>query len=375
MPPEACALATRRLDIPSMGRPGCVERLVEVVTGDEVQVSARSAARLSMLDVTRVVQLGSTGAECKDRLRKLLAHRDLQDGIIAGAKATPRVTKDAPVPVAAAPQGVVRRLSEMSGFGEAGVWGVNLAADLMSYIAGTLPWSDVDCGLLLSGPPGGGKTTFARSLAMECSAVAGRDVPLVVTTYTDWSAGGGSIGDSMSKGLTKLFDGWRKRAAETGPFILLIDEIDSMGKRGGNAQNESWFGPVINAWLAFLDGAIPRDGILVVGATNYPDRVDPAMLRPGRLDRHLELPMPDIDALAGIVRAHLGPDRPHVTTSWQKPRGRCRGRSPAEVSQLAREARSAHSGDRDHPVRSKEIIRSVERDHAPCGGITMGSEG
>ena len=284
------------------------------------------------------MQLGSTGEECKARLRALLAHRDLQDGIVAGARATPRVTKDDAMPVAAAAGGVVRRLSEMSGFGEAGVWGCNTARDLVSYMAGTLPWSDVDRGLLLSGPPGGGKTTFARALAMECSEVAGRDVPLMVTTYTDWSAAGGGIGDSMSKGLTKLFDGWRKKA-ENGPFILLIDEIDSMGVRGGAAHNESWFAPVINAWLAFLDGAVSREGIVVIGATNHPDRVDPAMRRPGRLDRHIELPMPDVDALVGIVRAHLGTDAVLTDDELAEAARAVRGRSPAEVGQLAREAR------------------------------------
>ena len=94
------------------------------------------------------------------------------------------------------------------------------------------------------------------------------------------------------------------------------------------------------AWLAFLDGAIPRDGIVVVGATNLPGSIDPALLRPGRLDRHIVLPMPDLDALAGMVRAHLGPDAiltdAEVSEAAQ---GVAWERSPAQVQQLAREAR------------------------------------
>ena len=331
-PREACALVNRRLDIPSGGRPGFVERLIQVVTGDDVCVSAASAAQLSLLDIMRCVHLGSTGKDCKGRISALIAVRDVK------AKPAAPTADAAPVPLVAAPDGVVQRLKHMAGFGEAGTWGMNAAQDVAAFADGKLRWTDVDKGLLLSGPPGGGKTTFARSFSMECSEVAGRDVPLVVTTYNEWATAGGSAGDSMSKGLTKLFDGWRKKA-EAGPFILLIDEIDSMGARGGAAHNESWFAPIVNAWLAFLDGAIPRDGIVVIGCTNYVDRVDEAMRRPGRLDRHIELPMPDIDALADIVKAHLGPDAMLTEDELAEAARAVRGRSPAEVQQLAREAR------------------------------------
>ncbi|RYC30633.1 AAA family ATPase [Lichenibacterium minor] len=146
------------------------------------------------------------------------------------------------------------------------------------------------------------------------------------------------VGNSMSKGMTKLFDAWRKKA-EKGPIILFVDEIDTIGRRNGNGHNESWFTSVINAWLAFLDGAVPRDGIVVVAATNHPDRVDPALRRPGRLDRHVELPMPDVAALTSIVRAHLGADAVLTDDELAEAARACRGRSPAEIGLLAREAR------------------------------------
>ena len=330
-PHDIVLLADRDVDIDDVGDVSVIARLTEAVTGAAVWLSAGDAERLGCEALIRCVQLGSTTADCERRLRLWLDDAE-RVGAAAAAAQKAKMPKLAPVPVGVAAAGVVRRLSEMTGFGDAGVWGVNLARDLRAYKAGTLSWSDVDRGILLSGAPGSGKTTFAKALSLEC------DCELVPTTYSEWSAAGGLSGDSMSKGLTKLFDKWRSKA-ESGPIILFIDEIDSMGARGGAAHNESWYAPIVNAWLAFLDGAVPRDGIVVVGATNHVSRVDPAMLRPGRLDRHVELPMPDVDVLVGIVRAHLGADAVLTEDELVEAARAVRGRSPADVELLCRDAR------------------------------------
>jgi ATP-dependent Zn protease len=216
---------------------------------------------------------------------------------------------------------------------------LQLAADLAEYKAGRLAWEDVDRGLLLSGPPGCGKTLFAAALANEC------EVPLLRSSYSDWEAATGS-GNLIAKAIKKAFSDARKKA----PCILFIDEMDSVGARGKRGHNSGWFDVIINALLAELDGAEPRNGVVVVGATNHPDQVDPALLRPGRLDRHIRIPKPTIDDLKAILAHHLG-----EIDGLDEAARACRGLSPATVAQVAREARrSARKAKR--PVGAVDVI-------------------
>ena len=327
-PQEAVILASRTVEIPPAPRGHILGLVVEAATGGRIHVRDEDAALIGWADILFVAQPGGDHVAAADRIRKLARSRREQGAPKASKKRGKGTDASPSAPPAG--DGVTRRLADMPGFGpEARAWGLALAADLQAYRAGTLPWRDVDRGALLSGPPGCGKTTFAKALAMEC------EVELVVTTYNEWSSLGGA-GDSMSKGMSKLFDTWRAKA-KSGPFILLVDEIDSMGQRGGAAHNESWFAPIINAWLAFLDGAVPRDGIVVVGATNHPDRIDPAMSRPGRLDRHVVLPAPGPEALAGVLRAHLGSGA--ELGGLSDAARACRGMSPADIALVVRDAR------------------------------------
>jgi len=217
----------------------------------------------------------------------------------------------------------ITRLRDLAGFGPAKAWGLQLAADLAEYKAGRLGWEDIDKGLLLSGPPGCGKTLFAAALAAEC------EVPLLRSSYADWEAATGS-GNLIAKAIKKAFSDARKKA----PCILFIDEMDSVGARGKRGHNSGWFDVIINALLAELDGAEPRNGVVVVGATNHPDQIDPALLRPGRLDRHVTIPKPTIEDLKAILAHHLG----EIDDLDEAARA-CRGLSPATAAQVAREAR------------------------------------
>src|SRR3546814_617433 len=158
---------------------------------------------------------------------------------------------------------------------------------------GGLRWEDVDCGVLLSGPTGVGKTMFAGALARTCGC------PLVSASLGEWQAAG-HLGDLL-KAMRRTFDEARKCA----PCILFIDEIDSFGDRAAFDRHHRDYGiPLVNAFLEELDGVRGRAGVVVVGATNDPERIDPAIRRPGRLDRTIELGLPDAEALQERSEEH-----------------------------------------------------------------------
>lgn len=111
------------------------------------------------------------------------------------------------------------------------------------------------------------------------------------------------MGDLL-RAMAETFDEARRAA----PCILFIDELDSFHSRTGETRHRDWWTSVVNALLEHLDGVEKREGVVVVGATNHISMVDPAIIRSGRLDRTLRIPMPDQAALAGMLRVHLGHD-------------------------------------------------------------------
>lgn len=186
------------------------------------------------------------------------------------------------------------RLAQMSGYGAAKQWGLNLAKDLQAWSAGELPWSEVDRGIILSGPPGVGKTIFGKALSKECNA------NLIAASLGRWQACG-HLGDLL-KAMRKDF----ARAKEQAPAILFIDEADSFGDRNSFKHDHGDYSvQVINAFLECLDGIEGREGVIVVGATNNPERIDPAIVRSGRLDKHVHIPLPDAKDRITILHQQL----------------------------------------------------------------------
>ncbi len=157
-------------------------------------------------------------------------------------------------------------------------------------------------GVLLMGPPGTGKTLLARALAGEA------EVPFFSTSGSEFIEVFVGVGASR---VRRMFEEARKQA----PALIFIDELDSIGRTrgtgvgGGHDEREQ----TLNQILAEMDGFSDREAVVVLAATNRPDVLDPALLRPGRFDRHVTLSLPDKTARRAILDVHarnlsLGPD-------------------------------------------------------------------
>lgn len=145
-------------------------------------------------------------------------------------------------------------------------------------------------GILLSGPPGTGKTLLAKAVAKESEAnfiaVSG---PQLLSMW---------VGES-ERGVREVF----RKARQVAPCIIFFDEIDSLAPKRGGGGNEVTE-RVVSQFLTELDGIEDMRGVVVLAATNRPDRLDPALLRTGRFDFWVELPVPDKDARLAILRIH-----------------------------------------------------------------------
>ena len=237
-------------------------------------------------------------------------------------------------------------LSEMHGLGPAKQWGLDLAADLRAYVAGTLPWSACAKGLLLSGPPGTGKTSYARALSREAG------VHFIATSYAAWqSHKDGHLG-SVTAAIRKTFS----EATANRPCIVFCDEIDTLPARGKSVHHDDWWSAIVNTLLEQLDGFEKREGVVVVAACNDPSRLDPALVRAGRLDLHIEIPLPDLPALVGIFRVHLGADL--AGADLRTAALAAKGHTGADVERWVRVARrTARTAGR--PLALQDLLKAV----------------
>jgi transitional endoplasmic reticulum ATPase len=153
-------------------------------------------------------------------------------------------------------------------------------------------------GILLSGPPGCGKTLLAKAVASQTQvnfiSVKG---PSLLSKY---------VGES-ERGVREVF----RKAKQAAPCIVFIDEIDALVPTRGGGDDSHVTERVIGQFLAEVDGVEELNGVLILGATNRPDILDPALMRPGRFDLHMEIPLPDAAGRREIFRIGLR-DKPLV---------------------------------------------------------------
>lgn len=244
-------------------------------------------------------------------------------------------------------------LEVLGGYGEAKLWGLAAAADLQAYRAGRLRWEEIDHrGLLLSGPPGVGKTSFAKALAKSAR------VPLVSTSVAEWNASDYLSGTLQA--IRKVF----ARAKSQAPCILFIDELDGISDRGQiRGEHVQYWTQIVNLFLELLAGVDERPGVVVVAATNHPERIDPAVKRAGRLDRELTIEKPDTATLAQIFRHHLGREILPDTTTLPLALA-ARGMTGADAEAFVRRAKgAARRNGRD--VTIEDMLAEIRQGRQP----------
>jgi len=256
-----------------------------------------------------------------DRLRNVMRRGRPLHRVIAALRPKTETPREKP-----SDEPTELRLETLSGFGDAKEWGINLATDIEGWRNGTIGWHDVDKGLLISGPPGTGKTIYAQALAATCG------VKLVYSSAARWQAEG-HLG-SFLRGMRSSFD----EARDAAPSILFIDEVDSFGDReGAHGDHANYIRYTINGLLECLDGVQSREGVVVVAACNNPRVLDPAIVRAGRLDHHIPIPLPDEAARAGILRTHLRGDL--TADEFTEFVHEINGFTGADIARVIREAR------------------------------------
>ena len=205
-------------------------------------------------------------------------------------------------------------------------------------------------GALLVGPPGTGKTLLAKAVAGEA------DVPFFSISGSEF------VEMFVGMGAAKVRDLF-KQAAEKAPCIVFIDEIDAIGKKresgqfgGGNDEREQ----TLNQLLTEMDGFDGSKGVVILAATNRPESLDPALLRPGRFDRRIPVELPDLQGRVEILKVHAKKIKIAPNVDFQAIARTAAGASGAELANIVNEAalRAVRMGRKS--ATQEDVMESVE---------------
>ncbi|MGI0494157.1 ATP-dependent zinc metalloprotease FtsH2 [Alkalinema pantanalense CENA528] len=215
-------------------------------------------------------------------------------------------------------------------------------------------------GVLLVGPPGTGKTLLAKAIAGEAG------VPFFSISGSEFVEMFVGVGASRVRDLFK-------KAKENAPCIIFIDEIDAVGRQrgagigGGNDEREQ----TLNQLLTEMDGFEGNTGIIVIAATNRPDVLDAALLRPGRFDRQVTVDIPDIKGRLDVLKVHARNKKIADDVSLEVIARRTPGFSGADLSNLLNEAAILCARRRKEAITLQEIDDAVDRVVAGMEGTPM----
>ena len=203
-------------------------------------------------------------------------------------------------------------------------------------------------GLLLVGPPGTGKTMLAKAVAGEAN------VPFFSMSGSEF------VEMFVGMGASKVRDLFQQ-AKEKAPCIVFIDEIDAIGKKrdgqiGGNDEREQ----TLNQLLTEMDGFEGNTGVIILAATNRPETLDPALLRPGRFDRRVPVELPDLKGREEIIRVHAKKIRVVDNVDYSKIARMASGASGAELANIVNEAALRAVRDNREYATQEDLEESIE---------------
>lgn len=289
---------------------------------------------------------------------KVLAGKVPSGKLHAGA-ATAKTRAGAPEPSQASPavfaeastlEGPPVTFADVAGLDEA----IEELREVKEYLADPERFralgAELPKGILLCGHPGNGKTLLARALAGEAG------VPFYYVSASSF------VEQYVGLGAARIRSLFEQAKGQDSPAIVFIDELDAIGlKRSGGGSGEREFDHTLNQLLVELDGFAASSGVLILGATNRPELLDPALVRPGRFDRRIHIDRPDFAGRLAILRLYAAKRPMSRQVDWADVASQTTGLSGAELANIINEASLLAARRHRTKITSDEIEEAVVR--------------